>query len=93
MAALLRWMALTFARFVGLAVSILGGVDRGVEPRRRRLSGCRTGHHRGLRHHRGRRGLAYLLSFDGPARFRERRVRVVGWAGMLISVLLPSSLT
>jgi len=50
MASMLRWMGLTFARFVGLA---------------------------------------YLFSFDGPARFRTRWVRVLGWLGMLGSVLLP----
>lgn len=38
-------------------------------------------------------GLFYLLSFDGPRSLRTERVRLWGWAGMLISALLPHSLT
>jgi len=36
-------------------------------------------------------GVLFLLSFDGPARLRNRRVRLVGWAGMLFLAFLPWS--
>jgi len=36
-------------------------------------------------------GLPFLLSFDGPARFRTPRLRLVGWLGMLLLALLPWS--
>ena len=36
-------------------------------------------------------GTLYLLSFDGPGRFRSRPTRLVGWVGMLILALLPWS--
>lgn len=86
-------MGLTFARFVGLAVMILGAwifilnlVDKGwsdlvlVWILASGLVGAVS-------------GLGFLLSFDGPARFRNRWVRVISWAGMLASVALPTSLT
>jgi hypothetical protein len=38
-------------------------------------------------------GVLYVLSFDGPARFRRRFVRGLGWAGMLALALLPTTLT
>jgi hypothetical protein len=38
-------------------------------------------------------GLTYLFTFDGPGPFRARWVRVLGWGGMLASVLLPTSLS
>ena len=36
-------------------------------------------------------GLLFLLSFDGPRRFRTRTWRMWGWGLMLGSVLLPTS--
>lgn len=36
-------------------------------------------------------GVLYLLSFDGPNRFRTRTVRLTGWVGMLVLGLLPWS--
>lgn len=38
-------------------------------------------------------GLLYLLSFDGPERLQTRRVRIVGWVGMVGLALLPTSLS
>lgn len=38
-------------------------------------------------------GILYLLSVDGPVRFRTPRYRLWGWGGMLAAVLLPTSLT
>ena len=35
-------------------------------------------------------GVFYLVSFDGPDRFRTRRIRSSAWAGMLIGSLVPS---
>ena len=38
-------------------------------------------------------GTAYLLSFDGPPRVRTVSIRRLGWGGMLVLALLPSSLS
>lgn len=38
-------------------------------------------------------GALYLLSLDGPARFRTKRWRIGGWLAMLAAVLLPTNLT
>lgn len=37
-------------------------------------------------------GTLFLLSLDGPPRFRTRRHRLIGWVGMLICAALPTSL-
>ena len=95
---LLHWMGLTFARFVAFVVMILGGwiaVANGVQA----VQGTPgyTGWVLALVLSTGLAGavggLMYLASFDGPRRFRTERVRLYGWAGMLISALLPTSLT
>jgi len=36
--------------------------------------------------------VAFLLSFDGPTRWRTTGRRLLGWVGMLICGLLPSQL-
>ncbi len=36
-------------------------------------------------------GVLFLLSFEGPARLRNRQVRLVGWLGILFLALLPWS--
>lgn len=38
-------------------------------------------------------GVVYLLSLDGPIRFRKRLFRQGGWLMMLLAVALPTSLT
>lgn len=38
-------------------------------------------------------GILFLLAYDGPIRFRDRRKRVIAWSLMLGSVALPTSLT
>jgi hypothetical protein len=38
-------------------------------------------------------GVVYLLGIDGSRRWRRRRVRAFGWAGMLTLAVLPSSLS
>ncbi len=38
-------------------------------------------------------GVLYLMSFDGPDRFRTGRTRLAGWLGMLVLALLPWSFT
>ncbi len=35
----------------------------------------------------------FLLSFDGPSRWRTRTWRIVGWSGMLLCLLLPTGLS
>lgn len=92
---LLRWMGWTFARFVAVSVAILSGwmfvvnlplEDRGWEPWA--LIWILVS---GLAGAVG--GVLYLLSIDGPHRFRTRAYRVSGWVAMLAAVLLPTSLT
>lgn len=96
---LLRWMGVTFARFVGLLILILGGWAASsfiwalfAEDSQTEslvlvilvvlmwLAGA-VG------------GLLYLLSFDGPSRFRTQKTRMWGWIGMLAAGLVPTSLT
>ncbi|HSM46014.1 MAG TPA: hypothetical protein VK969_13445, partial [Acidimicrobiia bacterium] len=38
-------------------------------------------------------GVLYLLSIDGPGRYRTRALRTAGWAMMLAAMTLPSSLS
>ena len=38
-------------------------------------------------------GVAYLLSIDGPERFRSRKVRSLGWFGMAALAILPTSVS
>lgn len=36
--------------------------------------------------------ILFLLSFDGPGRFRTRGRRLLGWVGMLLCSVMPTSL-
>ncbi len=90
---LLLWMGRMYARFVAVSVAILGAwifVINLIQ-----LDGPAWVLvwvlFSGLAGALG--GVLYLLSLDGPQRFRTRRQRVIGWLAMLISVLLPTSLT
>ena len=38
-------------------------------------------------------GTVFLLSWDGPQRFRSPALRVVGWLGMMFMAFLPWSFT
>lgn len=91
-------MGLTFARFLGLVVMILSGWGLFVN-----VIGALRGEieapwyllalvvSTGICGTLG--GLAYLLSFDGPRSLRTQKLRLGGWAGMLIAMLVPTSLT
>lgn len=90
---LLRWMGRTFVRFVAVSVSILGAWMFILNVS---ASGWEPWTHiwilaSGVAGAAG--GVLYLLSMDGAPRFRTKRNRMVGWLLMLISVLLPTSLT
>jgi len=37
--------------------------------------------------------ILFLLSFDGPAKWRTRTRRIVGWSGMIGCLLLPTSIS
>ena len=37
-------------------------------------------------------GTLFLLSIDGPSRFRTPMIRAIGWVGMFICAALPTSL-
>jgi hypothetical protein len=90
---LLRWMGRTFVRFVAVSVAILGvwmfilnlGAS-GWDPVTYVwiLASGAAG---------AVGGVLFLLSIDGPPRFRTKRTRITGWGLMLASVLLPTSLT
>lgn len=91
---MLRWMGRMFARFVAVSVAILSAWIFAVNIARPDVwepwayvwiiaSGVvgTSG------------GVAYLLSLDGPGRFRIRLFRWGGWAMMLVAVVLPTNLT
>ncbi len=83
----------TFSRFMGWAIMILGGFMFWRNITERVFSGwvlvaILTA---GVLGFVG--GLTYLLSFDGPTGLRTKRVRLAGWSGMLLSQMLPTSLT
>lgn len=92
----MKRIATTFARFVGLAVLLYGGVV---------LIGQVKAHIEGtsldsplllvlvaLLAISGMAGaLTYLLSIDGPLQFRSRSRRLLGWAGMMICASMPTS--
>ena len=90
---LLRWMGSTFARFVAFVVMILG-----IWTFVRNVTGA---NYEGLvlvwviasSFAGGAGGLLYLLSWDGPQRFRSQPIRLGGWLAMLASALLPTTLT
>jgi hypothetical protein len=96
---LLRWMGVTFARFVGLMVLILGGWAATSfiwalfteDSRTESLGLVALVVFMWLAGAVG--GLFYLLSFDGPNRFRTQKTRMWGWIGMLAAGLVPTSLT
>lgn len=35
----------------------------------------------------------FLLSFDGPTKWRTRTWRIVGWSGMILCLLLPTGIS
>lgn len=90
---LLRWMGRMFARFVAVSVIILSAWlffvnafgDQGW-----RVWVLIWILASGVAGTVG--GVLYLLSLDGPARFRTKPTRIGGWAAMLAAVLLPTAL-
>ncbi|MGH3650798.1 MAG: hypothetical protein ACRDU9_08830 [Acidimicrobiia bacterium] len=90
---LLRWMGWMFARFVAVSVGILHAWMFVINLVELSYEGWTLAWiiFSGLVGAVG--GVAYLLTLDGPARFRTRRLRVWGWVGMLAAVMLPTSLT
>jgi hypothetical protein len=94
---MVKRMAATFARFIGLASVMYGGsifighllaalngavYDPGWSlPLIMAFGGAGA-----------LGGLIYLLSFDGPTQWRTRNRRLLGWSGMLVCALLPSYL-
>ena len=86
-------MGNTFARFVGFSIVVIGGytffinvVENNFDWPTRLL--ILTTSALGVLG-----GALYLLSYDGPLRWRTPLVRRLGWVGMLISAMLPTSLT
>lgn len=91
---LLRWMGRMFARFVAVSVAILSAWMFFVN-----VFGAQTWEPwvlvwilaSGFAGTVG--GVAYLLSLDGPTRFRNKLARIGGWLAMLAAVMLPTNLT
>jgi len=90
---LLGWMGRTFARFVGFVLVILSGwmffvnvIEVHYEPWVMVWIWVA-----GLAGAIG--GIVFLLSFDGPERFKKQRIRYRGWVGMMVGALFPTSLT
>lgn len=91
---LLRWMGRVFARFVAVSVSLISGWTFAVnisQPGAWEPWEYLWIMASGLVGSVG--GVAYLLSADGPDRFRTRVFRWGGWTMMLVAVILPTSLT
>lgn len=91
---LLRWMGRVFARFVAVSVALISGwtfVVNVAQPGSWETWAYLWITASGLLGTVG--GVAFLLSLDGPARFRVKRLRLGGWVMMLLAVLLPTSLT
>lgn len=86
-------MGQTYARFVGLVMTILGVWVFAINVIEDSYSGgtLRWILASGALGAVG--GVLYLLSFDGPDPLRTRWVRVSGWIGMLVLAVLPWSFT
>jgi hypothetical protein len=91
-----RHLATSFARFIGLAIFLYGAViffgnlvgaigDAGFDPFWALYLVLGVG----LTGMAG--AVVFLLSFDGPAQWRTRGRRALGWIGMLICALIPAS--
>jgi hypothetical protein len=90
---MLLWVGRMFARLVGLSFALVGAWLLLVNLLELSYSGgtlvwILVSGAAGLSG-----GILYLVSFDGPVRFRTPRVRFAGWLGMFGLALLPSSLS
>lgn len=90
----MKWLGWTLARLVAAAVALLGAwifivnlAERGYDQTWVFVWVLFSGLIGAVG------GTVYLLSIDGPERFRTRSWRLWGWAGMLGSALLPHSFT
>jgi hypothetical protein len=91
--AVVRRLGQTFARFVGLVMTILGVWVFAINLIEDSYTG---GTLRWILASGGLGavgGVLYLLSFDGPDWVRTRWIRVSGWIGMLALAVLPWSFT
>lgn len=83
----------TFARFVGVVFALLGTWVFAANLIERPYSGSILAMILVAGLAGGVGGIVYLLSFDGPDRFRTRGTRLGAWIGMLVLALLPSSVS
>ena len=90
---MLRRLGRTLARFVGLTFTILGIWILAINLIELSYSGATLAWVLASGLLGGAGGVFYLLSFDGPHRFRTRGSRIAGWIGMLVLAVLPSSLS
>lgn len=91
---LLRWMGRVFARFVAVSVTLISAwtfVINIAQPANWAPWVFVWIIASGIIGVVG--GVVYLLSLDGPIRFRKRLFRQGGWLMMLLAVALPTSLT
>ena len=90
---LLRWMGRMFARFVAVSVTLVSGWMFLNNVLELRYGGWVLAWILGSGLVGALGGVAYLISLDGPERYRTRPYRWGGWAAMLAAVMLPTSLT
>jgi hypothetical protein len=90
---MLRRLGQTLARFAGVAMTILGVWVLTINLIEDSYSGGTRVWILASGALGAAGGLLYLLSFDGPDRFRTRLTRLSGWVGMLVLALLPWSFT
>jgi hypothetical protein len=88
---MLRRFARPFARLVGLAFTVLGVWILIVNLTEVSYSGWVLAWILSAGFIGAVGGLLFLVGFDGPARLRTHRVRLIGWVGMLVLALLPWS--
>jgi hypothetical protein len=87
----MRRLAPTFCRLIGLASTMLGMWVLLINSVELSYSGWILAWILSAGFLGGIGGILFLLSFDGPARLRKLRVRLLGWAGMLFLAFLPWS--
>lgn len=89
----LRWIGLMFARLVALAVATVSGWMLFVNLADISYAGWVLAWILVSGLVGSVAGVVFLLSLDGPARFRTTRIRLWSWAGMTAAVLIPTSLS
>lgn len=89
----LRWLGWMFARLVAVAVAILGAWMFIINVVQISFEGWILAWILGSGVLGAAGGAFYLLSIDGPDRYRRKVLRTLGWAAMFLAMVLPTSLS